>query len=205
MTLSDKDVIYCCEQGMITPYVPEQVRMSSMTGTGLHRRLSYGTSSAGYDFRLDPSHGLHYFTTDNKHGLFGAIDPKNFTPEALEPLRLLHDLNHDQQWWELPPFSYALGLSLEYFRIPRDIVGVTLGKSTYARVGVQVNVTPAEPGWEGNLVVEMFNSLPHSVRIYAGEGIAQMMLHRLSSEVITSYADRDGKYQGQNRIEYAKV
>ncbi len=205
MILSDKDIAYCADGGMISPFFPTQVKASAVIGTTDQPRISYGCSSAGYDFRLDPSHGLHVYQRFRTGQPETAVDPKNFDPTVLEPLRLLHDINKDQQWWEMPAFSYALGLSLESFNIPRDIVGVTLGKSTYARVGVQINVTPAEPEWGTRLVVEIFNGLPLPVRIYANEGIAQMQFHRLSSNPIQSYADRNGKYQGQDRIVYAKV
>ena len=208
MILSDKDIAYCAGGGMITPFLPRQVRASAIVGDTDQRRISYGCSTAGYDLRLDPAHGLHYFQRPevlDPSLQQAVVDPKQFNPEFLTSLRLLHDINNDQQWWELPAYAYAMGLSLETFNIPRDIVGVTLGKSTYARCGLTVNVTPAEPEWWGRLVVEMFNGLPMPVRVYANEGIAQMQFHRLSSDPIESYGDRAGKYQGQSGIVYAKV
>lgn len=197
MQLSDTEIAKLGES-MITPFYPEQVR--SVAGTP---RISFGLTCAGYDIRLDPAHGLKYFSLASRAEI--AIDPKMFDPSVLEPLRLFNNLNTDEAWWEVPGFGYVMGLSAETFSIPRDIVGQVQGKSTYARCGLIVNVTPAEPGWKGRLVVEISNTQSRPVRVYAGEGIAQMCFHRLSSPVAVSYADRDGKYQNQESLTYAKV
>jgi len=207
MVLSDIDIkTLATEHGMIAPFIPEQVRQAADTGLYPDRpRISYGLTSAGYDFRLCPAAGLEI--QDPWGTPRTAVDPKNFNPSQMIKLRLYTDLNNDQQWWELPSLSFALGLTVETFRIPKHIIGMATGKSTYARCGIYLNFTPAEPGWEGRLVVELFNSTPYSVRIYANEGIGQMTFHQLSTLPEVSYADRPGggKYQNQTAITYAKV
>ena len=154
--------------------------------------ISHGISSYGYDLTLSPRELLVF-----RHRRPGeVIDPKNFKPNHLEALELLHTASDGAQFWILPAHSYALGVALERLRIPRNITGVCLGKSTYARCGIVVNTTPAEAGWEGHLTLEIANCSPADVRIYAGEGICQMLFFE-GQPCTTSYADRAGKYQGQ--------
>lgn len=207
MVLSDIDIKkLATEHGMIAPFIPEQVRQAADTGLHPDRpRISYGISSAGYDFRLCPAAGLE--VPDPWGGQRTAVDPKNFNSSQMIKLRLYTDLNNDQQWWELPSLTFALGLTVETFQIPKHILGMATGKSTYARCGIFLNVTPAEPGWGSRLVVELFNAFPNPVRIYANEGIGQMTFQQLSTLPEVSYADRPGggKYQNQTAITYAKV
>lgn len=207
MVLSDTDIKQLAtEQNMIAPFIPEQVRQAADTGLHPDRpRISYGLTSAGYDFRLCPAAGLEI--QDPWGSPRTAVDPKNFNPGQMVKLRLHTDLDNDQQWWELPSLRFALGLTVETFQIPKGIIGTATGKSTYARCGIYLNFTPAEPGWGSRLVVELFNASPYSVRIYANEGIGQMMFHQLSTLPEVSYADRPGggKYQNQNAITYPKV
>lgn len=207
MVLSDTDIKQLAtEQNMIAPFIPHQVRQAADTGLHPDRpRISYGLTSGGYDFRLCPAAGLEI--QDPWGGQRTAVDPKNFNPGQMVKLRLYTDLDNDQQWWELPSLTFALGLTVETFQIPKGIIGTATGKSTYARCGIYLNFTPAEPGWGSRLVVELFNASPHPVRIYANEGIGQMMFHQLSTLPEVSYADRPGggKYQNQNTITYPKV
>jgi dCTP deaminase len=199
MQLSDVDIIKLVkETEMISPFFDEQVRVKSGTP-----RISYGLTSGGYDFRLDPTYGLKVFKLANKTNK--AVDPKNFDPLVLDTLQRFTNLNTEECWWELPGYAYALGLSTETFSIPRNVIGQVQGKSTYARSGVIINVTPAEPGWKGRLVVEFLNGQSSPVRIYGDEGIGQIGFHELSQPVAVSYADRDGKYQNQNSIVYSIV
>ena len=229
MVLSDIDIkTLATEHGMIAPFIPEQVRQAADTGLHPDRpRISYGLTSAGYDFRLCPAAGLEIqdpwggqrVETINPQWVdihviapvwndtLTAVDPKNFNPSQMVKLRLYTDLDNDQQWWELPSLTFALGLTVETFQIPKHIIGMATGKSTYARCGIYLNFTPAEPGWGSRLVVELFNAAPHAVRIYANEGIGQMTFQQLSTLPEVSYADRPGggKYQNQTTITYAKV
>jgi dCTP deaminase len=156
--------------------------------------LSYGLSSAGYDVRLTEDVSL--FTNINST----IIDPKNFDDRCLIKARVIKESN-GIKYVILPPNSYLLGTTVEYFRIPRDVMVIAVGKSTYARSGVQVNVTPIEPGFEGNIVIEIANSTGLPVKIYIGEGVAQFIFHPLSEACTTSYADRGGKYQGQRGLQ----
>jgi dCTP deaminase len=206
MILSDIDIQTRAQNGMIAPFIPEQIRQAADTGLNAGAlRISYGLTSGGYDFRLCPAAGLEI--RDPWAGRRTAIDPKNFDAARMTRLRLYTDLNNDQQWWELPGQTFGLALTIETFHIPRDIIGVAVGKSTYARCGIFLNTTPAEPGWQGRLVVELFNSSPDAVRIYANEGIGQMLFNQLSTLPSVSYDERPegGKYQNQQNITYAKV
>ncbi len=169
------------EYGMIEPFVQDQVR--SIDGRPV---ISFGNSSFGYDLRV--SDQFRIFT--NVHG--SVVDPKNFDPKGLVEVK--NDV------CLIPPNSFALGLSIEWFRIPRNVMTICVGKSTYARCGIIVNVTPFEPGWEGKAVLEISNSTPLPAKVYAGEGLAQVLFFESDTACKTSYADRKGKYQNQKNI-----
>lgn len=162
------------EHGMIEPFVEKQTR------DGV---ISYGLSSYGYDMRV--ANEFKIFT--NVYST--VVDPKNFSTQSM--------VDFEGDICIVPPNSFALARSVEYFRIPRDILTITVGKSTYARCGVITNVTPFEPGWEGYVTLEISNTTPLPAKIYANEGIAQVIFLRADSECEVSYADRKGKYQGQ--------
>ena len=169
------------EHGMIEPYEPGQVRFND-AGDKL---VSYGTSSYGYDVRC--AREFKVFT--NVHS--AIVDPKNFDE------KIFIDIVGDE--CIIPPNSFALARTVEYFRIPRDVLTICLGKSTYARCGIIVNVTPLEPEWEGHVTLEFSNTTNLPARIYAGEGVAQMLFFQSDADDVceTSYKDRGGKYQGQ--------
>ena len=184
---------------MIEPYERGQVRMRENPklvmdtgiegyGTRQEKIISYGTSSYGYDVRCADE--FKVFT--NVHSTI--VDPKKFDDKSFV------DMTGDS--CIIPPNSFALARTVEYFRIPRDILVVCLGKSTYARCGIIVNVTPLEPEWEGHITLEFSNTTPLPARIYANEGIAQFLFFQADPDDIceTSYADRGGKYQGQTGV-----
>lgn len=164
---------------------------------GDRRVISWGLSSYGYDARL--SDEFKIFSNVNS----AIIDPKNFSNECLVDGRLIED--EHGKYVILPPNSYLLGRTIEYFIIPRDILSIVLGKSTYARTASIVNVTPIEPGFEGHVVIEISNASPSPLKIYANEGIAQFVFFKGNLPCSVSYADRKGKYQGQTGIQIAKV
>ena len=167
--------------GMIEPFEPRQI---SQTQNG--KVISYGVSSYGYDVRCAPE--FKVFTNLNST----IVDPKNFDAGSFV------DISGDS--CIIPPNSFALSRTLEYFRIPRGVLTVCLGKSTYARCGIIVNVTPLEPEWEGHVTLEFSNTTPLPAKIYAGEGVAQMLFFAADGECEISYKDRAGKYQGQTGI-----
>ena len=173
--------------GMIDPYVSHQVK--EVEG---RRVISYGLSSYGYDLRLADEFKIFTPAT----GQLTVIDPK-----AMDPLAMV---DYKGDVCIIPPNSFALARTLEYLRIPRNVVTICLGKSTYARVGIIVNVTPFEPEWEGHVTIEISNTTPLPAKIYANEGIAQVLFFE-GREPITSYKDRGGKYQGQTGITLAHV
>lgn len=180
---SDKWMRRMAEQhGMIEPFEPNQVRYD----TAGSRIVSYGTSSYGYDVRCADEFKI--FT--NVHST--VVDPKNFDEKSFV------DIKSDV--CIIPPNSFALARTVEYFRIPRSILTVCLGKSTYARCGIIVNVTPLEPEWEGHVTLEFSNTTPLPAKIYANEGIAQMLFFETDEICETSYKDRGGKYQGQRGV-----
>jgi dCTP deaminase len=183
------------EHQMIDPYLPELVR--KVEG---RRIISAGTSSYGYDIRLSAEHGFKIFSPIHA----GIVDPKNFDERTLVDAPMYKDAD-GSQYFLMPPHSYGLGLTKEYFRIPRGVLGLCHGKSTYARCGVIVNTTPLEPEWTGNLVLEFSNSCATSVRIYAEEGVSQVIFLEGSEVCATSYADRAGKYQDQRTIVSARL
>ncbi len=160
--------------GMIEPFESGQVRGGN---------ISYGVSSYGYDIRVAPE--FKVFT--NVHNL--VVDPKAFDDRSFV------DINADT--CIIPPNSFALARTVEYFRIPRDVLVICVGKSTYARCGIIVNVTPLEPTWEGYLTLEISNTTPLPAKIYANEGIAQLLFFEGDEEPSTAYADRKGKYMKQ--------
>ena len=166
------------QHGMIEPYVPGQV--SSVDG---NRVISYGTSSYGYDIRC--SNEFKIFTNINT----AIVDPKEFSEASFVDIQ--------SEVCIIPPNSFALARTVEFFRIPRSVLTVCLGKSTYARCGVIVNVTPFEPEWEGYATLEFSNTTPLPAKIYANEGVAQVIFFESDDPCETSYKDRDGKYQGQ--------
>jgi len=171
--------------GMIEPFEPGQVKHAAKGG---ERIVSYGTSSYGYDVRC--SREFKVFTNINTT----IVDPKRFDPKSFV------DVVGDE--CIIPPNSFALARTVEYFRIPRDVLVVCLGKSTYARCGIIVNVTPLEPEWEGHVTLEFSNTTPLPARIYANEGVAQMLFFQSDTDDVcaTSYKDRGGKYQGQTGV-----
>ena len=165
------------EKGMIEPFEDKQVRQGV---------ISYGLSSYGYDVRIADEFKI--FTNINNT----IVDPKAFDPRSFV------DFKGEQ--CIVPPNSFALARSVEYFRVPRDVIVVCLGKSSYARCGIIVNVTPLEPEWEGIVTLEVSNTTPLPARIYAGEGIAQMLFFQSDEPCETSYADKRGKYQAQQGV-----
>jgi dCTP deaminase len=170
------------ERGMIEPFVERT------EGRGI---VSYGLSSYGYDVRI--ADDFKVFT--NVYS--SIVDPKAFRGDAFV------DVKSDV--CVVPPNSFALGRTVEYFRIPDDVLVLCVGKSTYARCGIIVNVTPFEPGWEGTVTLEISNTTPLPARVYAGEGIAQVIFLRAAERCETSYADRAGKYQSQAGITLPRV
>lgn len=170
------------EHGMIEPFVEKQVR------DGV---ISYGLSSYGYDLRVADE--FKVFTD-----VYGAVvDPKGFAPNSF--------VDFKTDICVVPPNSFALARSIEYFRIPRNVLTICLGKSTYARTGIVVNVTPFEPGWEGYVTLEISNTTPLPARVYANEGIAQFVFLRADQVCERSYADKGGKYQDQAGLTLPRV
>ena len=174
------------EHGMIEPFEPGQVRESG--GTNI---VSYGTSSYGYDVRC--SNEFKVFTNIES----AIVDPKNFDESSF--------VNKSGDVCIIPPNSFALARTVEYFRIPRNVLTICLGKSTYARCGIIVNVTPLEPEWEGHVTLEFSNTTPLPAKIYANEGVAQMLFFESDEACETSYKDRRGKYQGQKGVTLPKT
>jgi dCTP deaminase len=170
------------ESGMIEPFVDEQTREGV---------ISYGLSSYGYDARV--SGEFKIFT--NVHSV--TVDPKNFDEESF--------VDRETDVCVIPPNSFALARTVEYFRIPRDTLVICLGKSTYARCGIIVNVTPLEPEWEGHVTLEFSNTTPLPAKIYANEGACQFLFLKGEGEPEVSYADRKGKYMHQRGITVPKL
>jgi dCTP deaminase len=169
------------EHGMISPFQPRQLREREG-----ERIISYGVSSYGYDVRC--SNEFKIFTNINS----AIVDPKAFDENSFV------DVQSDV--CIIPPNSFALARTVEYFRIPRNVLTICLGKSTYARCGIIVNVTPLEPEWEGHVTLEFSNTTPLPAKIYANEGVAQMIFLEASDVCAVSYKDRNGKYQGQTGV-----
>lgn len=173
--------------GLIEPFIEHQIRTLSCGS----KAVSYGLSSYGYDIRV--SNEFKVFT--NLHNT--VVEPKNFAENAFVDMITPECI--------IPPNSFALARSVEYFRIPRNILTICLGKSTYARCGIIVNVTPFEPEWEGHVTLEISNTTPLPAKIYANEGIAQVIFFQAQDECETSYKDRKGKYMHQHGIVVPKV
>jgi dCTP deaminase len=169
------------ECGMIEPFADQQVRHCNN-----EKVISYGLSSYGYDLRVADE--FKVFTNINN----SLIDPKNFSDAAF--------VHIEGSYCIIPPNSFALARSVEYFRIPREVLAVCLGKSTYARCGIIVNVTPFEPEWHGYVTLEISNTTPLPAKVYANEGLAQVLFYQAAEVCETSYADRAGKYMGQTGI-----
>jgi dCTP deaminase len=167
--------------GMIEPFAPEQVREAAGG-----KIISYGTSSYGYDVRC--ANEFKIFTNINSV----IVDPKSFDENSFVDVRADVCI--------IPPNSFALARTVEYFRIPRDVLVICLGKSTYARCGIIVNVTPLEPEWEGHVTLEFSNTTPLPAKIYANEGVAQVVFLGGEEGCEVSYRDRDGKYQKQRGV-----
>ena len=165
------------ENGMIEPFT-EKLQREDV--------ISYGLSSYGYDARV--SREFKIFTNVDS----AIVDPKNFSPQSF--------VDRETDVCVIPPNSFALARTVEYFRIPRDVLVICLGKSTYARCGIIVNVTPLEPEWEGHVTLEFSNTTPLPARIYANEGACQFIFLRGDSACETAYMDRSGKYQGQRGV-----
>ena len=183
---SDKWIRRMAERGMIEPFEPNQVKQN---GSGAI--VSYGTSSYGYDIRC--SSEFKIFTNINST----IVDPKEFDAKSFV------DFKGDV--CIIPPNSFALARTVEYFRIPRNVLTICLGKSTYARCGIIVNVTPLEPEWEGHVTLEFSNTTPLPAKIYANEGVAQVIFLESDEVCDTSYKDRRGKYQGQQGVTLPKI
>ena len=170
------------EHRMIEPFVDDQVREGV---------ISYGVSSYGYDVRV----GSDFKVFTNVYNT--VVDPKNFDPKSFVDITA--------EVCIIPPNSFALASTIEYFRIPRDILTVCLGKSTYARCGIIVNVTPFEPEWEGHVTIEISNTTPLPAKIYANEGIAQVLFFQGDEPCAKSYKDKKGKYQAQRGVTLPRI
>ena len=174
------------EKGMIEPFERDQVRTIND-----QRVISFGTSSYGYDVRCAAD--FKVFTNINS----AIVDPKGFDESSF--------VDKTSDVCIVPPNSFALARTVEYFRIPRNVLTICLGKSTYARCGIIVNVTPLEPEWEGHVTLEFSNTTPLPAKIYANEGVAQMIFFESDEVCETSYLDRGGKYQGQKGVTLPKT
>jgi len=181
--LSDKSIRkLALEENMISPFEDKQVRDG---------KISYGLSSFGYDARV--SEEFKIFTNVNSE----IVDPKDFKPTNFVTKKVPVCV--------IPPNSFALARTIERFKIPKDILVICLGKSTYARCGIIVNVTPLEPGWEGYVTLEFSNTTPLPAKIYANEGVAQFIFLKGNETPGVTYADRNGKYMGQTGVTLPKV
>jgi dCTP deaminase len=183
---SDQWIRRMAQQGMIEPFERGQVREN---GSG--KIISYGVSSYGYDVRCADEFKI--FTNINST----TVDPKAFDSRNFVDMK--------GEVCIIPPNSFALARTVEYFRIPRNVLTICLGKSTYARCGIIVNVTPLEPEWEGHVTLEFSNTTPLPAKIYANEGVAQMLFLESDEVCETSYKDRGGKYQGQKGVTLPKT
>lgn len=191
--LNDTEIIELCEQGMIAPFAKTSIKREDCG----RKILSRGVSSFGYDVSL--SEEIKIFTNQNA----ALIDPKNLDTDTLIDATVKID-EDGAKYVILPPNSYLLGCTKEYFKIPRDVMIVCVGKSTYARAGCICNTTPIEPGFEGQVVIELANAATLPMKIYLNEGISQFLFFR-GNPCEVSYGDRAGKYQGQTSITLPKV
>jgi len=184
MMLSDKEIVqYVKKYKMIEPF--EDVRLVK-----LDKKISWGLSSYGYDIRLSDEFLVPQEDKDI------VVDPKNFDVSKFKKVKV--------QEYTISPNNFVLAKSLEYFRIPRDILVVVFGKSTYARCGLVVNITPLEPEWEGYITISIINPLNHKIKIYSNEGIAQVVFLKTENLCEISYKDKKGKYQAQKDITPAR-
>ena len=172
----------CKEHNMIEPFLDHQISEG---------KISYGLSSMGYDVRISDEYRI--FTNVNS----SLVDPKNFSDDNF--------IERKGSYCIIPPNSFVLARTVERFKIPDDILVICLGKSTYARCGIIVNVTPLEPGWEGYVTLEFSNTTPLPAKIYANEGVAQFVFIKGNEDPAVSYADRNGKYQGQKGVTLPKI
>ena len=170
------------DEKMISPFISKQVRKG---------KISFGLSSYGYDARV--SNDFRIFTNVNS----AIVDPKNFKKDSF--------ISKKSNICVIPPNSFALARTVEYFKIPENVMVICLGKSTYARCGIIVNVTPLEPGWEGYVTLEFSNTTPLPAKIYANEGAAQFIFLKGNEPPEVTYADRNGKYMGQTGVTLPKV
>jgi len=182
MVKSDRWIREMAKNGMIEPFDSKQVKKGV---------ISYGVSSYGYDMRVADEYKI-FSPAGNM-----IIDPKNLKQDSF--------IDYKGKECIIPPNSFVLARSFEYFRIPRDVLVICLGKSTYARCGIVVNVTPLEPEWEGYVTIEISNTAPLPAKIYSNEGIAQIIFIQASEICETSYADKKGKYQAQKTITTARL
>ena len=180
--LSDKWIKKAAQKGMIRPFVDKQIRKG---------KISYGLSSYGYDARV--SNEFKIFTNVNS----GIVDPKIFKKESF--------VTKIGKECIIPPNSFALARTVEYFKIPDDVLVICLGKSTYARCGIIVNVTPLEPGWEGHVTLEFSNTTPLPAKIYANEGVSQFVFIKGNEKPSVTYANRKGKYMKQKGVTLPKI
>lgn len=192
MLLCDRQIKKLCldvEKPMLDPFIDRQVR----TDTDNKRVISYGLSSCGYDARLAPE----YFLFDPASNNWGVIDPLSPPDESCFE-------RHGGDYIIIPPNGYILGRTIEYFSMPDDVAATCVGKSTLARCGAIVNVTPIEPGWCGYVTLEIGNITPVPLKLYANMGIAQFLFHKIDRPDVT-YGDRGGKYQNQTSITLPRV
>jgi dCTP deaminase len=182
MVKNDRWIKEMALKGMISPFAEDQVREGV---------ISFGVSSYGYDMRISDEFKIFSNKTKN------MIDPKAFDPDSF--------VHFKGDVCTIPPNSFVLATSVEYFRIPRETIVICLGKSTYARCGIVVNVTPLEPEWEGHVTIEISNTAPPPARIYSNEGVAQVIFLGTDEVCLKSYADKTGKYQSQKGITLPKI
>lgn len=188
MLLNDRQILKLANEGMISPFVSEKVRKINDEPV-----ISFGLQSFGYDMRLADEFAVFHRPLDGE----GIVDPKNFNPKLLR--------QHKGNVCIIPPNCFALGVSVEWFNMPRNVTGLILGKSTYARAGIVANFTPAEAGWCGRVTIEISNTSSLPAKVYAGEGFCQILFF-MGEDPVSSYADNGGgKYQGQTGITLPKV
>lgn len=193
---SDRWIIQnAIENEMIRPFAQEQVKKVELPDGSVKNVISFGVSSYGYDMRLSDVFQVMRMGENQETR---ELDPKNIRPGLFQPVKV-------EDYLLIPPHGLVLGQTIEYFKIPRGILTICFGKSTYARCGVSVNVTPFEPEWEGFATLAISNMSPAPVRLYAGEGIAQLIFLEADEICQISYRDRKGKYQAQDKITTAKV
>ena len=193
MIKNDTWIAQMAAKGMIAPFEPSLIReIKPDSASPLRPVISYGLSSYGYDIRLSPAEFRIF-----RHIPGTVVDPKQFNPENLEPTQLHSDSNGS--YFVLPAHSYGLGVALERLEVPENVTVICIGKSTYARIGLIANLTPAEAGWRGHLTLEFSNSSSADCRIYANEGVVQLLFLE-GEKCAVSYEARRGKYQNQSEI-----